>query len=102
MLGAMLLSRDAIAVVVEQVGAEDFYKPSHAHIYEAITSLYARGEPADFVTVPEELRRVGVLDASGGAAALIEALSQRGSPVELPSADRWMVEGLAVAFDAGT
>ena len=70
-LGAMLLSRDAIAVVVEQVGAEDFYKPSHAHIYEAITSLYARGEPADFVTVPEELRRVGVLDASGGAAALI-------------------------------
>ena len=71
MLGAMLLSRDAIAVVVEQVSAEDFYKPSHAHIYEAITSLYARGEPADYVTVPEELRRVGVLDASGGAAALI-------------------------------
>ena len=70
-LGAMLLSRDAIAVVVEQVSAEDFYKPSHAHIYEAITSLYARGEPADYVTVPEELRRVGVLDASGGAAALI-------------------------------
>jgi len=46
-LGAMLLSRDAIAVVVEEVGAEDFYKPSHAHIYSAITSLYARGEPAD-------------------------------------------------------
>ena len=63
--------RDAIAVVVEQVSVEDFYKPSHAHIYAAITSLYARGEPADFVTVPEELRRVGVLDASGGAAALI-------------------------------
>ena len=42
-LGAMLLSRDAIAVVVEQVSAEDFYKPSHAHIYEAITSLYAPG-----------------------------------------------------------
>ena len=71
MLGAMLLSRDAIAVVVEQVSAEDFYKPSHAHIFAAITSLYARGEPADYVTVPEELRRVGVLDASGGAAALM-------------------------------
>ncbi len=71
MLGAMLLSRDAIAVVVEEVGAEDFYKPSHAHIFSAITSLYVKGQPADFVTVPEELRRVGVLDASGGAAALI-------------------------------
>src|SRR5271166_901611 len=70
-LGAMLLSRDAIAVVVEQVGAEDFYKPSHAHIYAAITSLYARGEPADLVTVPEELRRAGALEASGGTAALI-------------------------------
>jgi replicative DNA helicase len=70
-LGAMLLSRDAIAVVVEQVSAEDFYKPSHAHIFSAITSLYSRGEPADYVTVPEELRRVGVLDASGGAASLI-------------------------------
>jgi replicative DNA helicase len=70
-LGAMLLSRDAIAVVVEQVTTEDFYKPSHAHIYDAITSLYARGEPADSITVPEELRRLGVLDASGGAAALI-------------------------------
>ena len=67
----MLLSRDAIAVVVEQVTTEDFYKPSHAHIYDAITSLYARGEPADSITVPEELRRLGVLDASGGAAALI-------------------------------
>src|SRR5271166_5737921 len=70
-LGAMLMSRDAIGVVVEQVSAEDFYKPSHANIYAAITSLYARGEPADLVTVPEELRRAGVLEASGGAAGLI-------------------------------
>jgi len=70
-LGAMLLSRDAIAVVVEQVGSEDFYRPSHAHIFDAVTSLYARGEPADTVTVAEELRRVGTLESSGGAAALI-------------------------------
>ena len=70
-LGAMLLSRDAIAVVVEEIGAEDFYRPSHAHIFDAITALYARGEPADSVTVAEELRRVGTLEASGGGAALI-------------------------------
>ena len=56
---------------------------------------------------PEVVVRPGPVPAgvpvlTGGAAALIEALSQRGSPIELPSADCWMVEGLAVAFDAGT
>ena len=43
LLGAMLLSRDAVAVAVEEVSAEDFYKPSHAHIFSAITTLYGRG-----------------------------------------------------------
>ncbi|HUZ18963.1 MAG TPA: replicative DNA helicase [Acidimicrobiales bacterium] len=71
LLGAMLLSRDAIAVAVERCAPEDFYKPSHAHIFSAITSLYARGEPADAVTVAEELRRAGVLEETGGAAALV-------------------------------
>ncbi|MHB8458007.1 MAG: replicative DNA helicase, partial [Acidimicrobiales bacterium] len=71
LLGAMLLSRDAIAVAVEQVTAEDFYKPSHAHVFDAVTSLYARGEPADAVTVAEEMRRSGTLDAAGGAATLV-------------------------------
>ncbi len=71
LLGAMLLSRDAIATAVEQVSADDFYKPSHAHLFEAITALYARGEPADAVTVAEEMRRAGSLEAAGGAAALV-------------------------------
>ncbi|HKH88673.1 MAG TPA: replicative DNA helicase [Acidimicrobiales bacterium] len=71
LLGAMLLSRDAIAVAVEEVSADDFYKPSHAHTFGAITSLYARGEPADAVTVAEEMRRTGTLEASGGASALV-------------------------------
>jgi replicative DNA helicase len=71
LLGAMLLSRDAVAVAVEEVSAEDFYKPSHAHIFSAITTLYGRGEPADAVTVAEEMRRHGSLEASGGASALI-------------------------------
>ena len=56
-LGAMLLSRDAIASAMENCKAEDFYKASHGYIFEAITSLYGRGEPADWVTVTEELRR---------------------------------------------
>ncbi|HEX6595347.1 MAG TPA: DnaB-like helicase N-terminal domain-containing protein, partial [Acidimicrobiales bacterium] len=72
LLGAMLLSRDAIVSAVElQLSASDFYKPAHGHIYEAISSIYAQGEPADPVTVAEELRRAGLLDGVGGTPALV-------------------------------
>ncbi len=71
LLGAMLLSREAISVASEMLSAEDFYKPAHAHIFEAICSLTAAGEPADPVTVADELRRAGVLEAIGGAATLV-------------------------------
>src|SRR5579872_3798371 len=71
LLGAMLLSRDAIAAAMEACVAEDFYKPAHAHIYSAVMALYARGEPADPVTVADELRRSGLLEAVGDASVLI-------------------------------
>src|SRR5579864_9722159 len=71
LLGAMLLSRDAIAAAVEFCGTDDFYKPAHAHIFDAVTTLYSRGEPADPVTVADELSRAGLLEASGGLAALV-------------------------------
>jgi replicative DNA helicase len=71
LLGAMLLSRDAIAVASEFLSADDFYKPAHGHIYDAITSLNAAGEPADPVTVADELRRASLLEAVGGPAALV-------------------------------
>ncbi|MBV8959467.1 MAG: replicative DNA helicase [Actinobacteria bacterium] len=71
LLGAMLLSKDAIAAAVEVCGVDDFYKPAHAHIFEAITSLYIQGEPADPVTVADELRRAGLIEAIGGPATLI-------------------------------
>ena len=70
-LGAMLLSRDAIAAALECCTAEDFYKPAHAHVFAAITSLYTRGEPADPVTVAEELRRAGLAEAVGDPALLV-------------------------------
>jgi replicative DNA helicase len=79
LLGAMLLSRDAITAAVEaHVDSSDFYKPAHGHIYEAIQSLHGQGEPADPVTVAEELRRADLLDAIGGRAALLQI--QAGTP----------------------
>lgn len=71
LLGAMLLDRDAISVAAEIVKAEDFYKPAHVHIYDAIMTLFGSGNPADPVTVADELIRAGVLDAIGGPAVLL-------------------------------
>ena len=66
-LGAMLLSKDAIADVVEVVRGTDFYKPAHETIYDAILDLYGRGQPADAVTVAAELARRTELTKVGGA-----------------------------------
>jgi replicative DNA helicase len=73
LLGAMLLSRDAVSTVSElRLNSADFYKPAHQHIFEAIRVLLAGGQPVDAVTIAEELRRAGLLDAIGGNAVLME------------------------------
>ena len=66
-LGGMLLSKDAIADVLEKLRPSDFYRPAHQNIYDAILDLYGRGEPADAVTVAAELDRRGLLRRIGGA-----------------------------------
>src|SRR5579884_2676448 len=66
-LGGMLLSKDAIADVVEVLRPEDFYRPAHQTIYDTILDLYGRGEPADPVTVSAELERRGELTRIEGA-----------------------------------
>ena len=71
LLGAMLLSRDAIADVLETVTAEHFYRPANARVFEAVHSLYSAGDPADAVTVTECLERNGALEAIGGLNGLL-------------------------------
>src|SRR3712207_7273664 len=66
-LGAMLLSKDAIADVVETVRGPDFYRPVHETIFDAVLDLYGRGEPVDPVTTAAELGRRGELMKVGGA-----------------------------------
>ena len=66
-LGSMLLSKDAIADVAEEMRGADFYRPAHETIYDAIIDLYGRGEPVDTVTVAAELQRRGELQRIGGA-----------------------------------
>ena len=69
-LGGMLLSKDAIADVGEEVRGHDFYKPAHELIFDAIIDLYSRGEPADAITVADELSKRGDLQRAGGQAYL--------------------------------
>src|SRR5690606_28322431 len=74
-LGGMMLSKDAIADVVEQIKGPDFYRPAHELVYEAILDLYGRGEPADAVTVAGELTKRGEIGRIGGAPYLHTLIS---------------------------
>jgi replicative DNA helicase len=66
-LGALLLSREAIGVVGEAgLAVRDFYSPAHQHVFDAIRSQYSSSGPVDVVTVADELRRHGLLDEVGG------------------------------------
>ncbi len=70
-LGGMLLSKDAIADVVEVLRPGDFYRPAHQAVYDSILDLYGRGEPADPVTVAASLDRRGELKRIGGPPYLV-------------------------------
>jgi len=74
-LGGMLLSKDAIADVVEIIRAADFYRPAHAIVFETVLDLYGRGEPADPVTVSAALAQSGELARVGGAPYLHTLIS---------------------------
>ncbi len=66
-LGSMLLSKDAMADVIESVRGDDFYKPAHETIFDVATKLYNSGDPVDALTVAAELQRSNELGRVGGA-----------------------------------
>ncbi|HUG51373.1 MAG TPA: replicative DNA helicase, partial [Terrimesophilobacter sp.] len=66
-IGGMLLSKDAVADVVESVRGVDFYIPKHEIIFDAILTLYSHGEPTDVIAVTDELTKSGEISRAGGA-----------------------------------
>ena len=66
-LGGMLLSKDAIADVIEALRSGDFYRPAHQTIFDVMVELYGKGEPVDPITVSAELTKTGDLGRVGGA-----------------------------------
>ena len=73
LLGAMMLSKDAVAVVIGKLKAESFYKPSHGIIFDEIINLFNNNEPIDLVTVSNALKKAGQLAEIGGRSYLIES-----------------------------
>ncbi|MFM1784145.1 MAG: replicative helicase [Actinomycetota bacterium] len=66
-LGGMLLSQEAVADVFEFITGADFYAPKHELIFNAILSLFGKGEPTDVIAVTDELNKQGNLLRAGGA-----------------------------------
>ncbi|NEM91779.1 replicative DNA helicase [Galbitalea soli] len=66
-IGGMLLSKDAVADVIEAVRGADFYIPKHELIFDAVLSLYSHGEPTDVIAVTDELTKSGEIGRAGGA-----------------------------------
>ncbi len=69
-IGAVLLSEEAVNEVMDRIHPEDFYVPAHQAVFESIRDLFNSNQPIDAVTVAEELRRRGELDKIGGVAYL--------------------------------
>ncbi len=61
LIGAMLLSPEAVSVAYETVQAEDFYRPLHGQIFASIIALANAGEPVDYVTVQAKLQERGAV-----------------------------------------
>lgn len=71
LLGALLIDKDSIIRVADIVRTEDFYKESHAVIYEAILDLFGRHEPIDILSLTSKLEEHGKLEMIGGRSYLM-------------------------------
>jgi replicative DNA helicase len=74
-LGSLLIDPDAVIKVASFLQVDDFYRESHGAIYSAIRALHERRQPADFVTVVDELERMGELDHVGGGGYLTSLIN---------------------------
>lgn len=67
-LGAMLISRDAIADIADILDGGDFYRPAHETIYRTIMDLHGSGSPVDAITINDALTNMGEIARIGGHA----------------------------------
>src|SRR3989338_502481 len=80
LLGALLLNQNAMYEVADTVGVDSFYTGKHRTIFDAMLSLYTKGEPIDVVTVSSKLKERKLLSEIGGGAYLSELVNTAASP----------------------
>ena len=67
-LGAVLIDPDSVPIVLRHLRADDFYVNANHDVFEAIISLYEKGQKADLITLTDELKLLGNLEHAGGPA----------------------------------
>lgn len=82
-LGAILLEKDAINVVLDILVSDSFYLDAHQLIFKAMLRLFEKSQPIDMLTVSEELKKSGDLEAIGGAYYLVELTNKVASSANL-------------------
>jgi len=75
-LGSIIIDPEAIVQVAEFLFPDDFYRDAHRTIYEVILQLYEQREPADFITICDELERRNKLENVGGASYITSLINQ--------------------------
>jgi len=82
-LGSLLIDPDAIIKIAASVSAEDFYREKNGWVYQAILDLHERREPADFVTLCDEMERRNQLQEVGGAGYITQLINNTPTAVHV-------------------
>jgi replicative DNA helicase len=82
-LGALMLDKDALPIVLENLNPESFYKEAHQVIYAAMRQLFEKSHPVDLLTVTDELRNAGKLEIAGGPAYLVSLTNRVASSANI-------------------
>ncbi len=75
-LGSIIIDPEAIVQVADFLLPEDFYRDAHRIIYQTIIQLYEQHEPADYITICDELERTNKLEEVGGASYITSLINQ--------------------------
>ena len=74
-LGSLLIDPEAIAQIADWLTSNDFYRDAHQTIYRTLLALYERRDPGDFVTLSDELERLGMLEQVGGQSFIVSLMN---------------------------
>src|SRR5436189_3169612 len=72
LLGSLIIDSDSFVKIADLLKPDDFFNDKHRNIFEAMRNLHDKHSPIDILTLSEQLKGAGMLDAVGGASYLTE------------------------------